>query len=94
MNKDALHLTFTAWSKTYGTCLARLNITLVVSTLTWDRRTGDIVYTRVPGQDIIVLNSEQVAVALLEKRSHKYSDRPVFSAADLCVFPAFRCSLC
>ena len=94
MNKNAPHLTYTTWSKTYGTCLARLNITLVISTLTCDCRTGDIVYTRVLGQDIIVLNSEQVAVALLEKRSQKYSDRPVFSTADLYVFPVFLCSLC
>ena len=92
MNKNAPHLTYTTWSKTYGTCFAHLNITLVISTLTCDCQTGDIVYTRVLGQDIIVLNSEQVAVALLEKRSQKYSDRPVFSAADLCVFRYF-CAL-
>ncbi|KAF8452275.1 cytochrome P450 [Boletus edulis BED1] len=61
VNKDAPHLTYTAWSKTYG----------------------DIVYTRMLGQDIILLNSERVAVELLEKRSQKYSDRPVFAAADL-----------
>ena len=94
MNKDAPHLTYTAWSKTYGTCFTRLNITLVISMLTCDRRTGDIIYTHVLGQDIIVLNSEQVAVALLEKRSQKYSDRPVFSTADLFVFLTFVCSLC
>ena len=46
---------------------------------------GDIVYTRVLGQEIIILNSEEVAIALLEKRSQKYSDRPVFSIADLYV---------
>jgi hypothetical protein len=93
MNKSAPHLTYAAWSKTYGTCFACLNITLVISTLRCDRRTGDIVYTRILGQDIIVLNSEQIAIAFLEKRSQKYSDRPVFSAADLCVFPVFLCSL-
>ncbi|KAG8215888.1 cytochrome P450 [Butyriboletus roseoflavus] len=49
----------------------------------WSKKYGDIVYTRVLGQDVIVLNSEEVAIELLEKRSHKYSDRPVFSAADL-----------
>jgi hypothetical protein len=41
---------------------------------------------RVLGQDMIILNSEQVASDLLEQRSEKYSDRPVFSALDLCVF--------
>ena len=47
------------------------------------------------GQDFILLNSEQVALALLEKRSQKYSDRPaiVSAVAVLCVFPAFLCSL-
>ncbi|KAF8553329.1 hypothetical protein OG21DRAFT_1442125, partial [Imleria badia] len=40
-------------------------------------------YTRVLDQRIIPLNSEHVAIALLEKRSPKYSDRPVFSTADL-----------
>ncbi|KIJ18055.1 hypothetical protein PAXINDRAFT_9140 [Paxillus involutus ATCC 200175] len=33
--------------------------------------------------EIIVLNSEEVAVELLEKRSNKYSDRPLFTLADL-----------
>ena len=36
-----------------------------------------------------MLNSEEVAIELLEKRSHKYSDRPVFSAADLYVLMRF-----
>ena len=42
-----------------------------------------------------MLNSEQAILALLEKRSQKYSDRPaiVSSVAVLCVFPAFLCSL-
>jgi hypothetical protein len=42
------------------------------------------IYMRALRQDVI-LNSEEVAIALLEKRSHKYSDRPVFPAADLYV---------
>ncbi|KAN0101198.1 Cytochrome P450 [Tylopilus felleus] len=41
----------------------------------------DIVYARVFGQDVILLNSEEVAVALLDKRSQKYSNRPEFSPA-------------
>lgn len=45
------------------------------------------------GQHIILLNSEQVAIALLEKRSQKYSDRPVFSVADLYVLVPFQCSV-
>ena len=42
----------------------------------------DIVYTRVFDQDVILLNSEEAAVALLSKR---YSDRPEFSPAS-CTF--------
>ena len=53
-----------------------------------DRPTGDIIYTRMLGQEIIILNSEEVAIDLLEKRSRKYSDRPVSSTADLCVMPS------
>lgn len=39
------------------------------------------------GHDVIMLNSEEVAVELLEECSHNlnYSDRPVFSAANLYV---------
>ncbi|KIJ19369.1 hypothetical protein PAXINDRAFT_7852 [Paxillus involutus ATCC 200175] len=40
-------------------------------------------YTHILNQDIIVLNSEEVAVELLDKRSIKYSDRPLFATADL-----------
>lgn len=57
---------------------------------TCDCPTGDIVYTRVLGQDIVILNSKEVAIELLEKRSQKYSDRPVISIADMYVF--FRAS--
>ena len=46
---------------------------------------GDIIYLRVLGQDIIILNSEEVANALLDKRSRKYSDRPVSAIAELYV---------
>ena len=42
-----------------------------------------------------MLNSEQAALVLLEKRSQKYSDRPASasSVSIMCVFPAFLCSL-
>ena len=55
------------------------------TTSKYDRPTGDVVYTRVLGQEVIILNSEEVAIALLEKRSQKYSDRPVFSVVNLYV---------
>ncbi|KAI9438791.1 cytochrome P450 [Lactarius indigo] len=39
---------------------------------------GELMYLSVFGQGIIVLNSQRVAVDLLEKRSNIYSDRPRF----------------
>ncbi|KAH7913596.1 cytochrome P450 [Hygrophoropsis aurantiaca] len=42
----------------------------------WKAAYGDIVYSRALGQEIIIINSEDVARALMEKRSHNYSDRP------------------
>ena len=37
---------------------------------------GDLVYTRLLNQEVIVLNSEEVAKDLLEQRSYNYSDQP------------------
>ena len=37
---------------------------------------GDVVYTTICGQPIIVLNSIDAARDLLDKRSANYSDRP------------------
>jgi len=37
--------------------------------------TGDLVYLNAVGQDIIYINSFDVATELLEKRSSLYSDR-------------------
>ncbi|KAG1727776.1 cytochrome P450 [Suillus paluster] len=44
---------------------------------------GDIIYTRALNMEIIVLNSEEVANELLEKRSRVYSDRPYIATTDL-----------
>ncbi|KAG0704855.1 cytochrome P450 [Suillus ampliporus] len=44
---------------------------------TWKEKYGDIVYSRVLGQHIIIISSIQVAKELLDKRSAIYSDRPV-----------------
>ena len=41
-----------------------------------DTRIGDLVYSRLLGKDIIIINSEKIAVDLLENRSRNYSDRP------------------
>ncbi|KAF8708193.1 cytochrome p450, partial [Rhizoctonia solani] len=42
----------------------------------WKQKYGDVVYARVLGQDIVLLNSREAALELLERRSSKYSDRP------------------
>ncbi|KAG6848244.1 hypothetical protein H0H93_001985 [Arthromyces matolae] len=44
---------------------------------------GDVVYVEMLGQPIIVLNSVEAAVDLLEKRSVNYSDRPPFKVFEL-----------
>ncbi|KAJ8699322.1 hypothetical protein PTI98_002448 [Pleurotus ostreatus] len=45
----------------------------------WAKPYGDVMYFRVLGRDIIVLDSVQAATELLEKRSELYSDRPNFA---------------
>ncbi|KIJ68050.1 hypothetical protein HYDPIDRAFT_83068 [Hydnomerulius pinastri MD-312] len=42
----------------------------------WGAEYGDIIYTRLLSQDIIVINSEKVARDLLDRRSQNYSSRP------------------
>ncbi|TFK33315.1 cytochrome P450, partial [Crucibulum laeve] len=44
----------------------------------WSKIYGDVIHLRIPGRSIIVLNSKQAAIELLEKRSANYSDRPNF----------------
>ncbi|KAI9571602.1 cytochrome P450 [Boletus coccyginus] len=50
----------------------------------WANTYGDLVYSRLLGQDIIIINSEKVAKDLLENRSRNYSDRPYLVTNDLC----------
>ncbi|KAI6120005.1 cytochrome P450 [Pisolithus croceorrhizus] len=42
----------------------------------WGKIYGDIVYSRIFGQDIVVVNSEKMARLLADQRSSIYSDRP------------------
>ncbi|KAG1856466.1 cytochrome P450 [Suillus subluteus] len=44
---------------------------------------SDMVYTKLFGQDNIVINSEEIARDLLENRSQNYSDRPEIATNDL-----------
>ena len=46
---------------------------------------GDIMHLDVFGQPIIVLNSHEAAIDLLEKRSANYSDRSPSPMVDMCV---------
>ncbi|KIK95728.1 hypothetical protein PAXRUDRAFT_363836 [Paxillus rubicundulus Ve08.2h10] len=52
----------------------------------WGSRYGGIFKTRMLSEDIIIIHSEQVAKALLERRSSIYSDRPYFVARLPCVY--------
>ncbi|KAF8698400.1 hypothetical protein AX14_001140, partial [Amanita brunnescens Koide BX004] len=47
---------------------------------------SDILHLTVFGQHIVVLNSIDSAVTLMEKRSDRYSDRPVFPMLELMGF--------
>ncbi|KAJ7167123.1 cytochrome P450 [Mycena filopes] len=49
----------------------------------WARKYGDVLYLKVPGQSIIIMDSLQAAEDLLEKRSTIYSDRPKFHLYEL-----------
>ncbi|KAH7905082.1 cytochrome P450 [Hygrophoropsis aurantiaca] len=49
----------------------------------WAATYGDLVYSRFFRQEIILINSEEVARDLLDRRSHIYSDRPVIITNDL-----------
>ncbi|KAF8551832.1 cytochrome P450 [Imleria badia] len=40
----------------------------------WAKKYGDLIYTRILGKDVIIINSEVVAKELLEIRSRNYSD--------------------
>ena len=42
---------------------------------------GEMMYVSALGRGVLVINSQRVAVDLLEKRSNIYSDRPNFISA-------------
>ncbi|KAG0706675.1 cytochrome P450 [Suillus ampliporus] len=49
----------------------------------WSDTYGDIMYSRILNQGVIILNSDKIARALLEQRSSNYSDRPRFATLEL-----------
>ncbi|KAG2093328.1 cytochrome P450 [Suillus discolor] len=42
----------------------------------WGTEYGEIVYSRLFSQDVVIINSERIARDLLDRRSHNYSTRP------------------
>ncbi|KAH7882728.1 cytochrome P450 [Phlebopus sp. FC_14] len=48
----------------------------------WGVTYGDIIYTRLLNQEVVVLNSQSDAVELFEKRSQNYSDRPFLATLE------------
>ncbi|KAL0945491.1 hypothetical protein HGRIS_000977 [Hohenbuehelia grisea] len=52
----------------------------------WAQQYGDVVYVKVPGRSVIILDSVEAATDLMEKRSAIYSDRPVFTVLELVGF--------
>ncbi|KAG1899853.1 cytochrome P450 [Suillus fuscotomentosus] len=48
----------------------------------WAAAYGDLFFVRLLGQEIVVINSQHVAEALLDKRSRIYSDRPYIATLE------------
>ncbi|KAG2114147.1 cytochrome P450 [Suillus discolor] len=48
----------------------------------WAAVYGDLFFVRLLGQEIVVINSQHVAEALLDKRSRIYSDRPYLATVE------------
>ncbi|KAJ3488107.1 hypothetical protein NLI96_g3079 [Meripilus lineatus] len=49
----------------------------------WGKRYGDVLKLNIVGKTLIVLNSEEAATDLLEKRGQKYSDRPRLASVEV-----------
>jgi hypothetical protein len=47
---------------------------------------GDLIFVRILDQAMVVINSQNVAEALLDKRSGIYSDRPYLAALEPYIF--------
>ncbi|KAG1855560.1 cytochrome P450 [Suillus subluteus] len=48
----------------------------------WGAAYGDLFFVRLLGQEVVVINSQHVAEALMEKRSRIYSDRPYLATVE------------
>ena len=54
---------------------------------------GDLIFTRILDQEVIVINSQDIGQALLEKRSGVYADRPYLATLQPCVPLILFCSI-
>ncbi|KAJ6474244.1 cytochrome P450 [Mycena sanguinolenta] len=77
-------LTYTAWGRQYGVHTLWLPIKTLFSIIP-----GDLVYANAFGEHIVIINSVKTATDLFEKRSEMYSERPVFTVAQLLGFDFF-----
>jgi hypothetical protein len=48
---------------------------------------GDLIFARILDQEAVIINSQHVAEALLDKRSRIYSDRPYLATVKPYYFP-------
>jgi hypothetical protein len=67
-------LKFADWRKKYGQFV--LSVNFLGGEILTRTRLGELIYLNAAGQPIVVLNSQRVAVDLLDRRSGIYSDRP------------------
>jgi hypothetical protein len=72
--------TYARWGKQYGERrLDQPQVSLLLEPTSHRfeyRAVGDLVYSRLFQQDIIIINSEKIAKELLEERSNNYANRP------------------
>jgi hypothetical protein len=69
-------LTYTQWRATYGT------LTIFTGDMIQTTLSGDLIFARILDQEVVVINSQHIAQALLEKRSQVYSDRPYLATLE------------
>jgi hypothetical protein len=72
-------ITVAEWSKKYGTRLLYRGTFPLALTICQ----GDVIYLNVIGQNMIFLNSIDIALDLFEKRSSLYSDRILSSMIEM-----------
>ena len=82
---------FEVWKNQYGTS-AHLSLIFEAD---FAFNAGPLVYITVGGQGILILNTHQVAVDLLDRRGHIYSDRPrMISKCECCCGHEYPISHC